>query len=169
MQSALGPMVRRKLAVYASALGLAYVIVGLLEVANAVYILFLRPGAEEALVVLPGLPAEDLFGGFSSLVIGLVFLQAVRLWKLERDEDIAFALVGSLLAATFGVLYVLVFVANGASALLAGGEELATWLASGWLTDALRPEIWLFVLALPVARVSWRATGIIVGKEDTKR
>jgi len=165
MRPALGLRTKRALAIYASVIGLAYVMVGLLEMASAFYIWFLRPGAEEALIILPGLPAEDLFGGFSSLVIGLVLLQAVRLRKPGRDENVAFVLVGSLLAIVFGVLYILVFVANGVSALLAGGEELADWLASGWLNDVLRPEIWLFVFALPAAIVSWRAARAIVGEE----
>jgi len=164
MRPALDPRTRRTLAVYGSVMGLAYAIIGLLEVVNAFYTWFLRPGAEEALIALPGLPAGDLFGGFSSLVIGLVLLQAVRLWKPGRDEDVAFVLVGSLLAAAFGVLYILIFAANGVSALLAGGEELADWLASGWLADVLRPEIWLFVLVLPATIVSWRATRFIVGE-----
>ena len=164
MRPALDPRTRRALAVYGSVMGLAYAIIGLLEVINAFYTWFLRPGAEEALIVLPGLPAGDLFGGFSSLVVGLVLLQAARLWKPRRDEDVAFVLVGSLLAIAFGVLYVLIFAANGVSALLAGGEELADWLASGWLADVLRPEIWLFVLVLPAAVVSWRAARIVVGE-----
>jgi len=168
MRSALSLRAKRTLAVYASVLGLAYVMIGLLEVTNAVYTQFLRPGAEEVPIALLGLPAGDLFGGFSSLVIGLVFLQAVRLWKLGRDEDVAFVLVGSLLATTFGVLYILVFAANGVSALLAGGEELAAWLASGWLTDALRPEIWLLIPVLPVVTVSWRAARIVVGEESVE-
>ena len=168
MRPALDPRTRRALAVYGSVMGLAYLIIGLLEVVNAFYTWFLRPGAEEALIALPGLPAGDLFGGFSSLVIGLVLLQAIRLRKPRRDEDIAFVLVGSLLAAAFGVLYILVFAANGVSALLAGGEELADWLASGWLADVLRPEIWLFVLALPAAIISWRAARAIVGEEGVE-
>ncbi|HEW89897.1 MAG TPA: hypothetical protein ENG43_00955 [Candidatus Bathyarchaeota archaeon] len=168
MRPALDPRTRRALAAYGSVMGLAYVIIGLLEVVNAFYTWFLRPGAEEALIALPGLPAGDLFGGFSSLVIGLVLLQAIRLWRPRRDEDVAFVLVGSLLAAAFGVLYILIFIANGLSALLAGGEELADWLASGWLADVLRPEIWLFVLVLPAAIVSWRATRIIVGEEGVR-
>ena len=164
MRPALDPRTRRALAVYGSVMGLAYVIIGLLEVVNAFYTWFLRPGAEEVLIALPGLPAGDMFGGFSSLVVGLVLLQAARLWRPGRDEDVAFVLVGSLLAAAFGVLYILVFVANGVSALLAGGEELAEWLAGGWLADVLRPEIWLFVLALPAATVSWRAARAIVSE-----
>jgi len=164
VRPALDPRTRKALAVYGSVMGLAYAIIGLLEFINAFYTWFLRPGAEEALIVLPGLPAGDLFGGFSSLVVGLVLLQAARLWKPRRDEDVAFVLVGSLLAIAFGVLYVLIFAANGVSALLAGGEELADWLASGWLADVLRPEIWLFVLVLPAAVVSWRAARIVVGE-----
>ncbi len=164
MRPALDPRTKRALAVYGSVMGLAYVIIGLLEVVNAFYTWFLRPGAEEVLIALPGLPAGDMFGGFSSLVVGLVLLQAARLWRPGRDEDVAFVLVGSLLAAAFGVLYILVFVANGVSALLAGGEELAEWLAGGWLADVLRPEIWLFVLALPAATVSWRAARAIVSE-----
>lgn len=162
MRPTLDPRTRRVLAVYGSVMGLAYVIIGLLEVINAFHTWFLRPGAEEALIALPGLPAGDLFGGFSSLVIGLVLLQAIRLRRPGRDEDTAFVLVGSLLAATFGALYILIFIANGLSALLAGGEELAEWLASGWLADVLRPEIWLFVLVLPAAIISWRAARAIV-------
>ncbi|RLI10008.1 hypothetical protein DRO33_06025, partial [Candidatus Bathyarchaeota archaeon] len=69
-----------------------------------------------------------------------------------------------LLAAAFGVLYILIFVANGLSALLAGGEELTEWLANSWLADVLRPEIWLFVIALPAAVASWRAVRTIVGE-----
>ena len=168
MRPALDTRTRRALAAYGSVMGLAYLVIGLLEVINAFHTWFLMPGAEEALIALPGLPAGDLFGGLSSLVIGLVLLQAIRLRRPGRDEDTAFVLVGSLLAAAFGVLYILIFIANGLSALLAGGEELAEWLANGWLADVLRPEIWLFVLVLPAAIISWRAAGAIVGEEGVE-
>ena len=73
-----------------------------------------------------------------------------------------------MLAAIFAVLYISVFAANGLSALLAGGDELADRLASGWLADVLRPEIWLFVLVLPAAIISWRAARAVVGEEGVE-
>jgi len=145
----------RIISIYALTVGLAYIAVGAVELANALYTWFVAPGAEEALLPLPGIPAGDLFGGLSSLVVGAVLVRAVPLWK-SRREDLAFVLVGTLLACIFGVLYLLLSAANALSALVAGGEELAEWLASGWIADLSRPEIWLFAASIPMAILSWR-------------
>jgi len=144
----------RRLAAYVAAIGLTYIIVGVLELANAAYTLFIAPEAKQPLIGVTGIPADDIFGGLSALVIGAVFLRAIGLWRLER-ESMAYILGGTLLSAVFGVVYLLIFAADGLSALiaLAAGEE-AEWL---WLSELLRPEIWLFIASLPMALVSWRS------------
>ena len=137
----------RRMAIYSLALGIAYISVGLLELANAISS-WLLPGAGP-LIRSPWLPPSDVFGAFSSMVIGAVFSHVRGLWK-GKQEDIAFVLVGTVLSGTFGVLYVLVSVADALEALISGRGALGT-LSAG----LMRPEIWLFLTALPLALASW--------------
>jgi len=66
-----------------------------------------------------------------------------------------FMLVGAFLSSVFGVLYLLIVLADGIEALLSslsGGEWTWNWLTDGAAgTGILRPEIWLFLASLPLA------------------
>ena len=139
----LSPRTCRFLASYSMAMGLSYLAIGSLELLNAICSWFLP--SVGPLFKWPGFPTDDLFGALSSMVIGLVFLYPRGLWRQKR-EDIAFVLVGTLLASTFGVIYILALLAQALSSLLAGG---------GFWMDFPRPEIWLFLCSLPLAISSW--------------
>ena len=140
----LSPKACRLVASYSMALGLSYLAIGALEFLNAICSWFLP--SMGPLVEWPGLPTDDLFGALSSMVIGLVFLYPVGLWR-QKQEEIAFVLVGTILASTFGVIYVLASLAQALSSLLAGG---------GLRVAFPRPEVWLFLFSLPLALASWR-------------
>ena len=143
----LGRTFMRRAAIYSLALGAAYWLVGALEMANAISS-WLVPGLGPVLKS-PWIPPDDFFGAFSAMVIGAVFSCSRGLLKGKR-EDIAFVLVGTVLAGTFGALYILTSLAGALEALIAGEEALEA------LIEGLRrPEIWLFLSSLPLAYSSW--------------
>ena len=137
---------------YAASLGGLYLAFGVMELVNAVYTVLLNPGAERPPIALVGIPRGDIFGALSSIVIGILLLMptVARGW-----DALAYMLGGTLLATVFGALYVLIFASTSLSALIAGGEELQGWLAGVWLSYALRPEIWLFISAIPLTVRVW--------------
>ena len=147
----------RYMAVYAAVLGAIYIIIGSVEFATAFWNWFIAPGDNLSLL---GLPSDDLFGGLAALVIGAVFFGATSLWK-ARYEAIGFVLVGALLSATFGAVYLLILGADGLGTYLAylSGEEWTwEWLTAGTLgVGLLRPEIWLAFLSAPLGYVALKA------------
>jgi len=146
----------RRIAVYAIMLGIAYVIVGTSEFALGLWDL-LAPGTA---VNFFGVPV-DLFGGFAAAVIGATYLGVVPLLK-GKYESLGFILIGALLSAIFGVLYLLIVGADGFGTLLAfwkGQEWTWEWLTKGSAGSGLfRPEIWLFFASLPLAYFTLRIT-----------
>ena len=139
-----------RIAWYAAILGIIYLITGAIEFAAGLYNLLL-PGAVEKLF---GFPA-DLFGGFSSLVIGAAYSGV--LLRRGKQESIGFQLIAILLSIVFGVLYLLIVCADGFGTLVStfeGEEWTWEWLISGSAgTGILRPEIWLAVASLPLAYI----------------
>jgi len=140
----------RGVAWYAAILGIAYLIIGAIEFAAGLYNLFL-PGAIEGIF---GVPA-DLFGGFSSLVIGAAYSGV--LLRRGKQESIGFQMVAVLLSFVFGGLYLLIVCADGLGTLIStfeGEEWTWEWLVSGSAGNGiLRPEIWLAAASLPLAYV----------------
>ena len=140
----------RGMAIYAAILGGLYVTVGFIEFATAFWNWFIEPGGNLSLL---GLPSDDLFGGLAALVIGFVFFGAIPLWR-AKYESIGFILVGALLSAIFGAIYLLIVCADGLGAYLAylSGEEWTwEWLVAGTASSGLlRLEIWLALLSAPL-------------------
>ncbi len=138
------------LVVSAFIMGLLYVVIGLAEFILAIWNWFIDPSGN---LSLPYLPSRDLFGGFSSLTIGAVYLRSLDLLK-GRNESLGFTLVGALLAGAYSVVYMLIIGADGLNAYLShiSGEEFTwEWLTQGTLeTGILRPEIWLGLASLPL-------------------
>lgn len=143
-------------AAYAIILGVVYVMIGAVEFATGFWDL-LSPGAAESFLGIP----IDLYGGFATLVIGAVYFGATLLLK-EKYESLGFILIGTLLSAVFGVLYLLIVGADGFGTLLAfrSGEEWTwEWLTSGTAGPGiLRPEIWLFFASLPLGYFALKVT-----------
>ena len=84
-------------------------------------------------VSIPHIPA-DIAGGLAMIVISAIFLKGIF-----SEESEAYYYVGSLILAAFGVLYILVMLAEIASGILAG-EELAV---------NFRPESVILPFAIP--------------------
>ncbi len=134
------PRIGRVMGVYALALGVLYLLFGLMEIVGV-------GGSGTDPIPIPG----DLFGGLAILVVAATYLNGVR--GLFRGEHVGLSfLIGALfLSAVFGVLYLLLMGADGLSYLIGSSDEFAA------LAD-FRPEIWFFLLSLPLAYQVWKLT-----------
>ncbi|MGC8563797.1 MAG: hypothetical protein ACP5I2_06410 [Fervidicoccaceae archaeon] len=134
---------------YASILGVAYVFFGAVELFLGARGLLSAEGSAS----FWGAPA-DVLGGFASLVIGASYLSSLEMLR-GKYESMGFILVGAILSSVFGILYLLIVLADGIEAslsALSGGEWTWDWLTTGSAgTGVLRPEIWLFLASLPLA------------------
>ena len=130
---------------YALILGILYLILGFLELTEGFSIMFLPPDYHVDLLgsFIPG----DLFGGFSTIVVGLVLIRSLLLSRKKYDA-LMYVLVGSALAVIFGVLYVLIGGANGLSAYMAGEK----WI---WTEDVFRFEVLLLPFSILLVPTSW--------------
>jgi hypothetical protein len=144
--------VGKPIAVYSSVIGILYAIFGVLEIlvgwgdfvgAEASII---SPLEVAGVNVVP----PDVFGGIMLIIIGAVYLTGVKQQAKGEREGLSFLLVGSLLAAIFFGVYVVIMLANGVGYLF----QFEDWLEWIWLDD-LRPAIWLFLLALPGAYLAF--------------
>jgi len=97
----------------------------------ALFILTLVTGIFE----IAGISIHDVFGGFVLLVISATFLRGIT------SNERAYFYFASLMLAVFGILYLLVLLANGLDAVIVGDE----WNPA----SNLRPEILFIPLALP--------------------
>jgi len=79
---------------------------------------------------------SDIFGGFALVVISATFIRGTF-----AEEPVAYFYVGSLILLVFGVLYVLVLLANALDSVILG-EEFD-------LLSNLRPEMPISLLAIP--------------------
>ena len=132
-------------AAYSVLMGLAYLLLGLLEVLNGTGV-----GGLAGVYKMLNVPV-DLFGGIMLLFIAAVYLAGIgQQWRGDR-EGLSFLVVGVLLSTVFFGLYVVIMGANGLGYLL----QFEDWLE--WtLLDDLRPEIWFFPLILPGAYMSMK-------------
>lgn len=137
------------IATYAVILGVMYFALGLLEFIGGLG--GLLGLGEDVLLGFEWIPV-DLYGGFATLVIGAAYLGSVPLWN-GKYESLSYLLAGALLSAVYGILYILLLGANGFGAYLAG--ELSEW---EWMIDLSRPEIWLFILSIPLGIFGLKAT-----------
>lgn len=119
----------KRLAIYASGLGVISLAIGLVEILGGWG------------TVIPG----DLFGGFVLVVMAATYLFGVKGTLRGRHEGLSFVIGGLFLTAVFGVLYLLMMGADGLMYLLGEAEALPK------LSEA-RPEIWIFIISLPLAQ-----------------
>jgi len=106
---------------YMALLFLITFVIGMAEIASAL-------GME--IVFIP----SDIIGGMAMLVISAIFLRGIF-----SEESEAYYYVGSAILAVFGVLYILVMLAEGASFIMAGEEVIID----------IRPEMFTLPLAFP--------------------
>ncbi|HIE23096.1 MAG TPA: hypothetical protein EYP68_02580 [Candidatus Korarchaeota archaeon] len=161
----------RIIALYSLIIGITYLIIGVLEFVMGIWSVLMPWAAvtrlARCLTGFLGLPM-DIFGGLSAIVIGATYFGAFSLWK-GKHESLGFVLVATMLSAVFGVLYLLIIGARGLEVFLTflSGEEEWNW---EWITSGttglglLRPEIWLFLLSLPLAFLVWKKAKFITIK-----
>jgi hypothetical protein len=146
------------IAVYSAIIGILYAIFGILEILVGwgdfvgTGVSLIPPLEIAGVNVVP----PDVFGGIMLIIIGAVYLTGVKQQVKGQREGLSFLLVGSLLAAIFFGVYMVIMLANGVGYLF----QFEDWLEWIWLDD-LRPGIWLFLLALPgtylaFAKKKWR-------------
>jgi len=121
-----------RMAIYAAILGILYIAFGVLEVALVFSGIELTP-----------IPA-DFFGGLVSLVIASTYIAAIKELRAGDFRGLSLLVGGLFLSVVFGVLYLLLMCADALNFLVGEAEEFSA-LAN------FRPEIWLFILALPLA------------------
>ncbi|MCP8311293.1 MAG: hypothetical protein L6N96_01810 [Candidatus Methylarchaceae archaeon HK02M2] len=134
--------------VYSFFIGMTYTLIGLLEIVIG-WGDFIGSGASLIPPIeLAGinLIPPDVLGGIMLTIIGAVYLTGVRQQARGDREGLSFLLVGSLLAAVFFGVFTAIMLANGLGYVF----QFEDWLKWTWLDD-LKPEIWLFPLALPGA------------------
>lgn len=123
----------RVIGLYSAVIGIAYIVYGLIEmVAWAI-----------GPLSLPLSPSQDAFAGFVLLVIGSLLVYRVKALMDMRYEGLSFLLVGLMLSAIVGVMYILIAGADALDALIVGET---------WEFDASAynlPAIVLFILLLP--------------------
>lgn len=133
-------------AIYSAIVGLAYVLMGLLEITRGLGVeLSMLTGLAEAFYVV-----GDAFAGFVLVVIGAVYLGGLVVSRGDR-EGLSYVSVGALMSTVLLALYVANIVSNGLGLVL-GFED---WL--GWtVLDDFRPGLILWVLAIPAVLVALR-------------
>jgi hypothetical protein len=141
-----------KMAVYSAAIGALYAVFGILEIMVGwgdligTGVSFIPAPEIAGVNVIP----PDVFGGIMLIIIGAVYLTGVKQQARGEREGISFLLVGSLIAAIFFGVYLVIMLANGVGYLF----QFEDWVEWTWLDD-LRPGIWLFLLALPGTYLSF--------------
>jgi len=125
-----------RMAIYAAILGILYIAFGVLEVA------LVFSGVE-----LTPIPA-DFFGGLASLVIASTYITSIKGLRTGDFRGLSMLVGGLFLSVVFGVLYLLLMFADALNFIIGEAEEFSA------LAD-LRPEIWLFVVAIPLAYQTW--------------
>jgi hypothetical protein len=147
------------LAVYSFFMGIIYAIFGILEILIGwgefvgTGVPLIQPIELAGINLVP----LDVFGGIMLTIIGAVYLAGVRQQARGERQGLSFLLVGSLLAAIFFGVYMVIMLANGVGYMF----QFEDWMNWIWLDD-LRPGIWLFLLALPgvylvLSKKEWRA------------
>ncbi len=122
----------RIMAIYAIALGIGYILSGVIEVFG---------GA--------GMVPGDIFGGLALFVIAATYITGVPGLLNGEHGGLSFLMGGLLLSAVFGVLYILAIGADGLEYIIGAAETLSI---------SIRPEIWLFLVSLPLAYQVWKLT-----------
>ena len=136
------------IAVYSFFIGILYAIFGILEILIG-WGEFVGTGVpliQSIELAGVNLIPPDVFGGIMLIIIGVVYLTGVGQQARGNREGLSFLLVGSLLAAIFFGVYMVIMLANGVGYVF----QFEDWLEWVWLND-LRPGLWLFLLALPGA------------------
>lgn len=130
----------RKIAMVSIVLGLAYLAIGIIEIASIFtqYGVFLIPA--------------DIIGGFASITIGLTYLFGIRGLLRGNKQDLGFPLVASILAALYFSIYSLILLADATECYILKNEEYSGWTPM----HSLRIEILIGAIAIMIVVWIWR-------------
>jgi hypothetical protein len=138
-------------AIYSAIVGLAYVLLGLLEIAGGLSVeLPMLAGLAEAFYVV-----GDIYAGFVLLVIGAVYLGGLGAVSRGDREGLSFVSVGAIMSTVLLILYLANILSNGLGLVLSF-EDWLEWT----LMDDIRPGLLLWFLAIPAVIIArkkdWR-------------
>jgi hypothetical protein len=119
-------------------IGLAYLIVGGLEVLSSMHL------------IPPIVGFTDLLGGVLLIIISSVFLTGVKPLLENDSEGYAFVAVGYILAALLFGLQILVILTNALGWFLRFND----WISWNLWTD-LTPSLWLFIILMTGTGSVW--------------
>lgn len=123
-------------------------------IVGIVYVIF---GLVEILSIFGFIPvvefiAPDPLAGFVLIVIGGIYVNGFHSLRVGDKRALGFPLVASILSGAFAALFLLVLIADAIEAYIICNEEFVGWV---WYHD-LRPEIYLFLLTLPIILILWK-------------
>jgi hypothetical protein len=122
--------------IYSLLTGILYIVFGVLQTLHG---FGLDIGIGDALLL-----AEDGIGGLVLIVIGLVFLFGFGRSSKNPAEGISFTFVGTVLGLFFGVIYILILLADLFEAKVLVSEDWEEWV----LLDSIRPGLYLGIITL---------------------
>jgi hypothetical protein len=141
----------RMIAAYTAALGVLYVLMGLLET-----LIWLRLEVQQFMWIARAFNVVgDIFAGFVLFVIGVVYLSGLGpVWRGDR-EGLSYVTVGALMSTALLILYTVNILSNGLGFAL-GFEDWMEWT----LLSEIKPGLLLWFPSIPAVLVTlkrdWR-------------
>ena len=124
--------------VLTSAIGIAYLCVGVLQIFSSLQL------------ITPLVGFSDLIGGFLLIIVASVFLTGTKPLSKNNQEGYAFIAVGYILAALLFGLQILVIITNSLGWFL----RFEDWIAWSIWND-ITPSLWMFVILMTATGSLW--------------
>ncbi len=114
---------------YALIAGVIYLSAGTMEIFGVIY--------------------RDIIGGIMLIIIAATYLAGVEETFKGSYRGLSFLIGGLFLSAIYGILYILMMIANWLEYLIGNIESFS-------LIEEMRVEIWLFFTILPLVYLVWK-------------
>lgn len=124
--------------VLTSAIGIAYLCVGVLQILSSLQL------------ITPLVGFSDLIGGFLLIIVASVFLTGAKPLSEKNQEGYAFIAVGYILSALLFGLQILVIITNSLGWFL----RFEDWIAWSIWND-ITPSLWMFVILMTATGSLW--------------
>lgn len=108
-------------------------------------ILYLSAGIMEIF----GIISRDIIGGIMLMIIAATYLAGIKDTSNGNYKGLSFLIGGLFLSTVYGILYILMMIANWLEYLTGNVESFS-------LIKEMRIEIWLFFTILPLVYLVWK-------------